>query len=127
MLITLIAKMDNLPFHLSPQAKAWLSSLPEKADEELGFVCFPRYGMSRGSEILEAFDREHYAFVHAPAAVWSDDRSGFRIAVDGKPFWLTPEILHGLEGKKLEVIRVNVGQGKYAGRFREFLVASLVF
>ena len=117
--------MQSLPFYLSPDALDWLSRLPEKEGEELGFVSAPRYGMSRGNEIIESFDREHYAFVHAKPAIWSEDRSALRYSVGERSFWFMPEILQGLEGKTLEVIRVDVGHGRHSGRFREFLVASL--
>ena len=116
--------MSDLPFRLSINAKAWLSTLPEKPDEELGFVCSPRYVVSNGSEVIESFARDHYAFVHAKPDVWSKDRAAVRFTIDERAFWLTPEIRERLEGKMLDVIRVDVGQGSHQGRFREFLVAS---
>jgi len=116
--------MQKLPFYLSRDAHDWLSRLPEKEGEELGFVSSPRYAMTRGDEVIESFDREHYAFVHAKPAVWSDDRSALRFTVGERPFWLMPEILRSLEGRTLEVIRVDIGHVRHSGRFREFLVAS---
>lgn len=116
--------MSGLPFHVSSGANALLSRLPEKANEELGFVCVPRYGMSRGSEILESFEREHYVFVHAKPDVWSGDRDASRFIIGDRAFWFTPDILAHLAGKTLEAIRVDVGQGQHMGRLREFLVAS---
>jgi hypothetical protein len=116
--------MSPLPFSLSPNANAWLSRLPAKPDEELGFVCSPRYGLSSGSEVVELFIREHYAFVHAKPDVWSKDRGAVRFTIGEKAFWFTPDILERLDGKTLDVIRVDVGQGQHRGRYREFLVAS---
>ena len=102
----------------------WLSRLPEKKGEELGFVCVPRYGTSRGSEVVEAFSRQHYVFVHAKPEVWSGARSAIRLAIGERAFWLTADVLQSLEGKTLEVVRADVGQGLQSGRFREFQVAN---
>jgi hypothetical protein len=116
--------MSTLPFRLSPDAEVWLSKLPEKPGEELGFVCSPRYGTFNGTEVVESFTREHYTFVHAKPEIWSIDRAAIRFTIGEKGFWLAPETLERLRGNTLDVTRVDVGQGQHKERFREFLVVS---
>jgi hypothetical protein len=90
----------------------------------LGFVSSPRYGLLKGREIIESFERDHYGFVHARPDVWSKDRGAVRVTIDQRPFWLIPEILEGLRDRTLTVVRVDVGQGSHSGRFRSFLITT---
>ena len=114
----------NPPFDTSDDARALLESLPCVEGREPGFTCSPRYQVSRGNEILESYEGEHYNFVQAPPENWQTERSAQRLLINNRGYWITPDLLKNLTGKSLKVIEVMVGRGKEAGKVRKFLVAT---
>jgi len=113
--------MPPLPFQLSPEAETWLSRLPRKDGQAPGFVCSPRYGVYRGTDLVEEFGGAHYYFIYATNGDWASERSATPLVIGNREFWVTSETLDGLRGKTLAVVQSDVG--KKQAVVREFLVA----
>jgi hypothetical protein len=113
-----------LSFAVSPEAEQWLLQIPPRLDQQPGLLCSPRFRVTKGAELVEEFDGEHYSVIYASPETWRLNLSAISVLIAGRAFWLVPDIVDKFQGKTLMVIQRDVGQGRYAGKIRKFLVST---
>lgn len=113
---------NDLPFFVSDEAMEWLMSLPTYPDREPGFVSLPRYGVFRGSQLIEEFVGDHFSFTFAPPQDWRDNRGATAFVIGRQPFWLSSDTLSKLSGMTLGVVEVDVAVGDSPMSLRKFPV-----
>lgn len=99
-------------------------SLPVFPDQEPGFVSSPRFGVFRGSQLIEEFIGDHFSFSFAPPQDWRDSRGATALLIGGRPFWIMADTLSKLSDMTLRVVEVDVAVGDSALSIRRFLIPS---
>jgi hypothetical protein len=112
-----------LPFTVSTEADQRLRRVAEVPDKEPGIFYTFRYDIQKDGELREEFNEEHYSIGFDSPENWVSVRSGVRVTIAGREFWLSPDTVDRLKGKRLAVIQREVGRGRYAGKIRDLLVS----
>ena len=112
-----------IPFTITPEAEKRLSLVAEVPNVEPGIVFTCRYEVHKNGALTEEFNEEHYSVGFDSPEIWISVRSGVRVTIGRRDFWLPPDTLDRLRGKILTAVPREVGRGKYAGKIRDILVA----
>lgn len=115
---------DDLPFFVSHEVLEDLMALPAYFDREPGVVSSPRYGVYRGSLLVEEFVGDHFSFTYAPPREWLDSRDATAFQIAGRPFWISSDTLSKLTGRTLRAVEADVAVGDSPMSIRKFLIAS---
>jgi hypothetical protein len=116
--------ISELPFFVTTEAMEWLMRLPTYPDRQPGFVSSPRFGVCRGSQLIEEFVGDHFSFTFAPPHDWLDSRGATAFLIGGRPFWISADTLSKLSGMTLRVVEIDVAVGDSAVSMRKFLIPS---
>lgn len=111
------------PFVVTPKAERWLMHVGNVPDMQPGIHRTFRYDIHKDGELTEEFDGVHYSVGFDTAQSWVAVRSGIRVTIARREFWLPPDTVDSLRGKTLTLIQQDVGRGRHAGKIRDLLVA----
>jgi hypothetical protein len=113
-----------LPFNVSNSAEKRLREVGSVPNMQPGIFRTLRYEAHKDGELSEQFDEEHYSIGFDSPESWVSVRFGIQVTIAGREFWLSPDTLETLRDKTLTMIQREVGRGRYAGKLRDFLVAT---